>query len=112
MDAMPMPLPRLPTEAELSALDAHEQRLTQHLRDAHQAMGRPPAIHELEGNLPDGSPILPGGIPDNPLAAGVAGVEDRCEGEPGVPPLRLDWGYCPASLTLRANRSGTPTTLP
>ena len=112
MDAMPVPLPRLPTEAELSALDAHEQRLNQHLRDARAAMGRPPAIHELEGLLPDGSPILPGGIPDNPLAAGVAGVEERCEGEAGVPPLRLDWGYCPAGLTLRANRSGTPTTLP
>lgn len=97
--ALPPALPRPATEAERAAVDAAAAEASAALRAAARAFGRAPALSELEGVRPDGAPVLPAGLPDNPLVPGVGRVAADCAGEG---PPDVDWWYCAASLSLRA----------
>ena len=94
--ATPPALPRPPTQDELSELAQLAHELTESVRTAQAILGRPVGLGELEGPLPDGSPLLPSGLPDNPLVPGVGGVAPHCpvDVEPEQP-LHMDWRYCP-----------------
>lgn len=100
----PPALPRPATPEERAQVDALADGLSAQLESATTALGRPLRVEELEGQLPDGRPILEGGLPDNPLLPGVGGVEERCE------PLELretssapDWRFCPAEARMWPN---------
>ncbi|RME20922.1 MAG: hypothetical protein D6798_19290 [Deltaproteobacteria bacterium] len=89
------------TDAERAAVEALQRSLQAEIQAATTRLGRPPALDELEGSDDQGQPLLAGGVPDNPLLPGVAGVRARC---PAVPRAgdRVDWIYCPDSGTVRA----------
>lgn len=102
---MPAPLPRLPTAAEAAEVSRLAAAVSAELRASAERVGRAPALQELEGVAPDGQPFLPTGLPDNPLAPGVAGVVDGC-GDPPLPPAGVDWRYCAATLDFAPAHAG------
>ena len=97
---MPAALPRLPTPAEEAEVRRLADGVLGELRSTQVRLGHAPALSELEAAGPDGHPHLPSGLPDNPLAPGVAGVAPGCSGD-GSPPVGIDWLYCPAPLEFR-----------
>ena len=71
------------------------------LRAARTQLGRWPRVDELEGHGPDGQPMLPRGVPDNPAAESVGWVIEGCAPpSPTTPPA--DWQWCDATGTLTA----------
>lgn len=103
--AAPPPLPRPATPAEEAAVQQLSARVMDELRASQERVGRSPALGELEGTAPDGRPYLASGLPDNPLAPGVAGVVDGCAGAQ-LPASGVDWWYCPAPLMFAPAHAG------
>ena len=107
--ALPAPAPLPPARprplspAEAAALEVSARAFQGAIDAARAALGRWPAVAELEGSTPQGAPILPQGIPDNPAVDGVGWVVDFCgvDGEPPGP----DWLYCQATGRVRAARA-------
>lgn len=98
------------TPAEIAAVEALGRTASDTLARAAERLGRPLHTDELEGSGPDGAPFLPGGLPDNPLLPGVAGVEEACDARPqddagGPIP---DWRYCPTQSRLAPNLPPDP----
>ncbi len=91
--------PLLP--AERAALAAEQQALAQALAAARDRLGRWPRVEELEGEGPDGAPLLPQGLPDNPAAEAVGWVIEGCGPPTGMEPP-ADWRWCPTDGTLIA----------
>lgn len=97
--APPPPLPRPHSEADEAASQRLADGVLGELQATAARTGILPQLGELEGLAPDGRPYLPSGLPDNPLAPGVAGVVDGCAG--AQPPTGgADWRYCTAPLTF------------
>jgi len=103
---MPHPLPRQPTAAETEAVNRLAEAVLLELQATRLRVGHAPPLTALEGTGTDGQPHLPSGLPDNPLAAGVAGVAPGCPGDPH-PPGGIDWVYCAAPLAFRPAHEGT-----
>ena len=93
--AAPLPpsLPRPPTGAEWSAVQAQAQTMSQAIHAARTRSGALPTVAELEGLDPTGQRWLPDGIPDNPLVQGVGTVGAGCELDPDALAVP-DWWYC------------------
>lgn len=104
---MPAPLTRLPTAAEQASVEALARAVRSELEASGARSGELPPLHELEGMAPDGTPWLPSGLPDNPLAPGVAGVMPGC-GDTPPPPEGIDWRYCAAPLRFEPAHVGRP----
>ncbi len=86
--------PRPPTSDELQTLAQAWGQLATELDAAAADRGTPLPLDALEATRADGTPWLPGGIPDNPLLPGVGWVVARCPPTgAGGPPA--DWRYCP-----------------
>jgi hypothetical protein len=98
----PRALPRAPTAEEEAQVAQAEADAQAGIHAATAQLGAPPAVEALEGNRPDGSPILPGGLPDNPLIEGVGAVRAGCAPERGADPAPPDWWYCPQTGALVA----------
>ena len=96
----PSPLPRTATHAELRSLEALSASLNTRLERAHQALGRPLRLEELESDAPDGEPWLGGPIPDNPLQPGMSSVRAGCSGQPEELGAQHDWWYCAEDNSL------------
>ena len=105
----PPPLERRATPAEQAAVAALADRVLGELRAAAARNGAPPALAALESQGEDGRPTLPSGLPDNPLAPGVAGVMDGC-GRVPPPTDGIDWAYCPAPLRFEPAHIGAGIT--
>lgn len=71
-------------------------RLQDELHATTAALGAAPTTDELEGSGADGRPLLPSGLPDNPLRPGIASVSQRCPPQPQESDP-VDWIYCPDS---------------
>ena len=98
-EAQPRPRPLLPDER--AALQAEQRELEQALSAARDRLGRWPRVEELEGPGPDGAPLLPHGLPDNPAAEAVGWVIEGCGPLTGAEPL-ADWRWCPVDGRLTA----------
>lgn len=98
-DAPVRPRPLLP--AEQAALEAAKRALEADLSAARDRLGRWPRVDELEGSGPDGAPLLPRGLPDNPAAEAVGWVIEGCGPLTGMEPP-ADWRWCPTDGTLTA----------
>jgi hypothetical protein len=98
-DAPSRPRPLLP--AERATLEAEQRALARDLAAARDRLGRWPRVEELEGNGPDGAPLLPHGLPDNPAAEAVGWVIEGCGPLTGTEPP-ADWRWCPDDGTLIA----------
>lgn len=98
----PQALPRAPTAEELAQVAQAEAEAQAGIRAATAQLGAPPALESLEGTRPDGAPILPGGLPDNPLIEGVGAVREGCGPIRGADPAPPDWWYCPKTGALVA----------
>lgn len=105
--ATPPPLPRPASSAEQADVARAAARMQAEIDQARQRLGRALRLSELEGSGPDGVALLPGGLTDNPLVEGTAGVGEWCSG--GPPPPALDWLYCPETGDIRPGLT-TPTT--
>ena len=103
----PAPLTRQPTAAEVALVRTLAEDVLSELRASARRVGHPPALGELEALAPDGQPFLPSGLPDNPLAPGVAGVASACEGA-GPTPQGIDWMYCPEPLRFEPGHDRVP----
>ncbi len=97
----PPALPRPASAAERTVVLALQDRLQAELTAAAATHGSPLAAGQLEDTDADGRPLLPSGLPDNPLRPGVSGVLARC---PPVeqPGDEVDWLYCPEDATVVA----------
>lgn len=96
----PPPLLRPATASEITELQLTEARAATALRRARTTLGRALEPGELEGLDDQGRAWLPGGLPDNPLAPGHAGLATACPDDPQPPPV--DWIYCAEEDLLRA----------
>lgn len=88
----PAALDRPPSPDEQDAIRRAAAVVHRHLELARHRTGNWPAVSELETMLVDGAPLLPEGLPDNPLVPGVAGVLQACGVVPPAEPM--DWWYC------------------
>jgi hypothetical protein len=104
--AAPPALPRPPTADEEADVQELAAGVLAELRATVARTGGSPEFGELEGRGPDGVPYLPSGLPDNPLAPGVAGVIDGCAGSP-PPPGGVDWRYCAIPLMFAPAHAGS-----
>jgi len=103
----PAPRPRPLLAAEQAALVADQQAFAQALDAARARLGRWPRVAELEGAGPDGAPLLPHGVPDNPAAEAVGWVIEGCGALTGGEPP-ADWRWCPSDGTLQALGAAKP----
>ncbi len=94
-DTPPTPpaLPRPPTADEMSDLRSLAARMTAEVAAARARHGAPIPADRLEGEVA-GLPVLPDGLPDNPLVPGVGGVLTDCRSGP-TQEAAPDWRYCP-----------------
>jgi len=100
----PQSIARAPTTDEIQTVQARAQTIQTAIQNARNHTGTAIAIGQLESNLSNGQPILPNGLPDNPLFPGVGSVGFACS-RPGaaVDQHLNDWLYCPETGVFEAN---------
>jgi hypothetical protein len=96
----PEPISRSASPSEIAAVHATANSLTKHIQAAQNAKGRDIHIGELEGKDEQGNPFIPIPIPDNPLVAGVASIQEACG--TAIIANDKDWSYCPTTGELHA----------
>ena len=103
-EPQPHSIVRAPTTDEIQTVQARAQTIQNAIQNARNQTGSAIAIEQLENNLSNGQPILPNGMPDNPLFPGVGSVGFACSRPGAAVDQRFDdWLYCPETGVFEAN---------